>query len=337
MRTTKEIMMAAFQSMGIADAFGYDFEFNDPTKHTVRAALKLDTPLGITDDTQMALFGLEGLAAAATHPPQPLDHLALRFILPEYLAWYETQTKVQERRFPTWLAGQPLMQASRAPGNTCMGSLRQAYRSNTMARYDNHSKGDGAVMRSLPFVFAPWILGITEKEATALAVMSGELTHGHEESDRAVRMFMFLAFEMLREGDISMRVLNALNKEFPQDTQHLLEYPTKVICDKENTFTAMPALRAAITAMGEGYFSAPEDGPEEGFNTMLVECCANRGDSDTIGAIAGALWGLLEQPPVQLLARLKERDIITEAVAKTPVGDSLVRNVFPSQKEIQPE
>jgi hypothetical protein len=214
-----------------------------------------------------------------------------------------------------------------------MQSLRELYQRNGQ-RERNTSKGNGAVMRCLPFVFAPWILGITEQEATKLAVSSGGLTHDHPESWEAIMIFMSLAFKLLRDGHLSNDTLSKLENVSPKRMANMSVMTVREICDKENTFTAMPALKAAITAFADAHSLADENGPDEAYRGMLVDCCANKGDSDTIGAIAGALWGLVAHPPVQLIARLKERDITVEAVSKTPLREELVTSTVPSA-EIQ--
>jgi len=334
----KEIMLRAFQSMGVADAFGYPFEFNNPTAQMVRTALQSDTPLGITDDTQMALYGLVGLSNAAREGlnGNGVDYVCQKHILPQYLAWYETQARLPLKS-PNWLAEQSLMQAVRAPGNTCMNSLRALHSPRFYGREKNNSKGNGAVMRCLPFVFAPQILGITEDEATDLARKCGKLTHDHPESDQAVEAFMFLAFRLLERFVSPAEAVMRTREKFWSEIKTTIETPVRVICVRENTFTAMPAFKAALSAYSYAHYYTDRAGNDAAYNQMLVDCCANVGDSDTIAAIAGSLWGVaVGGPPTQLLERLLERDILAEVVSRTPIQDGVdVRSTVPSTEKVQ--
>jgi ADP-ribosyl-[dinitrogen reductase] hydrolase len=325
----REVMLRAFQSMAVADAFCYGFEFTHPTVHTVRKALQYEHPIGMTDDTQMALFGLLGLANAANEGVSQPEFIAAHYILPQYLAWYETQAKIKPGKFINWLADKPEMQASRAPGKTCLTSLRELYK--TGQRQKNNSKGDGAVMRCLPFVFAPWILGISPLKAIDLALAAGRLTHDHDESSKAIKVFMYAGFQFLSQAITPAQAI--LNTEEAWGLH--LGMPVAKLCGREDTFTALPAVKAALTAYK---FCSDEDGmagPVQSFQKMLVDCCANVGDSDTIAAMAGALWGLRDEPPVQFLERLKERDIISEVVSVIPLGEDGVPTAIQQDTEVR--
>jgi len=331
-------MLRAFQAMAVGDAFGHPFEFNNPTTQTVRAALQSGSPLGITDDTQMALYGLVGLSNAAREglSGNGVDYVCQKHILPQYLAWYETQAHLPLKS-PNWLAEQPLMQVVRAPGSTCMNSLRALHSPRFYGREKNDSKGNGAVMRSLPFVFAPQILGITEDEATDLARKCGKLTHDHSESDQAVEAFMFLAFRLLERFVSPAEAVIRTREKFWPMIKTVREASVKSICEKENTFTAIPAFKAALVAYAYAHYYTEKVGNDRAYKQMLVDCCANVGDSDTIGALAGALWGIaVGGPPTQLLERLLERDILAEVVSRTPIQDGVdVRSTVPSTEKVQ--
>lgn len=76
-----------------------------------------------------------------------------------------------------WLAGQQWLYSRRAPGNTCLSSLRAADPERFGEPAANDSKGCGAVMRSAPF----GLLGPTfsAEAAFQLASESAAYTHGH--------------------------------------------------------------------------------------------------------------------------------------------------------------
>lgn len=75
-------------------------------------------PLVVSDDTQMTLFAIEGMARAKR----------VEDIVPEvreaYLDWLSTQGYRSERSLRSALAKVPEMRHPRAPGNACLSSPR---------------------------------------------------------------------------------------------------------------------------------------------------------------------------------------------------------------------
>lgn len=316
----------AFLAQAVGDAVGDPLEFNrNPQQYDFEMSLNLPT-LTITDDTQMALFGLSGLiyakrdldAIGIVSSGVAVPVLADSYILPAYLAWYDTQTERHNPRHPYPLAREGLMCQQRAPGSTCLGSLSAIRHHRSIA---NDSMGNGAVMRSLPFVFAPEILGITTDEAIALAVAAGKLTHGHVESSRAVLIYMCVGLalraqslpERQQGGGVIQRVLEAEAHEYPEVVQALdLRYTLG------NTFTALPALQLALRALYQSH---------NGDEAVLKMATVHPGDSDTVGAIAMGLYGLVYPAPNALVKKLVEADIIRKVCALA--GESDVGSVVP--------
>ncbi len=286
----KEKIKQAFLAQAVADAFCAPYEFGGATPGKVSEALFGTAPLKITDDTQMAMFGLYALGAARRAVPDEGKTPPLDYVRDAYLAWYRTQT--DGKPGGTWLEEEPLMRVRRAPGNTCMGSLRVISKGILV---DNDSKGNGAVMRTLPFAFAPDLLGLGFADTHLLATSAGMLTHHHRDSSWAVNRYMNIAhalresrtmphpaYKYLRDGDVS-----------------------------GDTFTAAPALCAAESLLRE----ALQDGfADERFNRLLLHASLAGGDTDTVAAIAGGLYGLVRPAPAPLVTRLVERPIIERLV-----------------------
>src|ERR1044072_1190310 len=170
----------------IGDALGAPIEFL--MMDTVR---KLHGPDGITtfeeeyggrgkitDDTQMTLFTLEGLIRG--HHAMRTGELAnpLPAIAQAYLRWLYTQEQRHEPPLDGWLVNVPRLHAARAPGNTCLTSLRGLAAEKPIGTFTNrlnNSKGCGAVMRCAPF--AIWSEDVTE--VFTLASAAGAITHSH--------------------------------------------------------------------------------------------------------------------------------------------------------------
>jgi ADP-ribosylglycohydrolase len=106
-------------------------------------------PGAITDDTQMTLFTAEGVLGAHVrgvlrgicHPPGVIHYA--------YLRWLYTQREplpmANDFLLAGWLIKQKELFARRAPGSTCIGSLRRNSEIGMPA--ENDSKGCGGVMR----------------------------------------------------------------------------------------------------------------------------------------------------------------------------------------------
>ena len=125
----------------------------------------------ITDDTQMTLFTAEGLLDAKTTAGDPRMS-----IWEAYQRWYLTQRQAYrvESAPVDGLASRLEMWATRAPGNTCMGSLRRGVPGSPQESV-NDSKGCGGVMRVAPV----GLVGSDPSEAYRLGCEAAALTHGH--------------------------------------------------------------------------------------------------------------------------------------------------------------
>jgi len=125
----------------------------------------------ITDDTQMTLFTAEGLLDAKTTGGDPRMS-----IWEAYQRWHLTQTQTYraESAPAGGLASRPEMWATRAPGTTCMGSLRRGVPGSPHESV-NDSKGCGGVMRVAPV----GLVGSDPAEAYRLGCEAAALTHGH--------------------------------------------------------------------------------------------------------------------------------------------------------------
>lgn len=268
-----------------ADAMGRDFEFGDPSPSKVRALYYSPSPLYLTDDTQMAMFGMEALTKAMQTPDILSYSSAIRSA---YLRWYDTQTtKVANVNKNQGLLAEPLMYRREAPGLTCLSSLAYLQEHHTIR--PNQSTGCGAVMRLLPFCFMKerYDADIVQ----SIARYSAELTHQGQGVPEAVEAYTDIAMQLL-EGR--------------------LDHPWATAASKGTS----------ITAFGEGWtskscvmmalwaFSKATD-----FEELCVKAICHSGDSDSVAAVAGSLWGLAgRKVPMTLINRLAHREILKTLV-----------------------
>jgi ADP-ribosylglycohydrolase len=277
----------------------------------------------ITDDTQMTLFTAEALLRA-----EHLRHRSPGAGLAEvawhaYLRWLETQGDVVQRRgLPDeegWLVRVRGLHARRGPGNTCLSALRKG-RMGTPEDPINDSKGCGGVMRVAPVGFAPGQPFRAGCEAAAI-------THGHPTGFLAAGYLAQLVHDVadgasLDEG--AVRALEVLRRQpGSEETAAAVEKalwmsraPRASVEDVESLGAGWVAEEALAIGL---YAALAADGLEQG----LLLAVNHSGDSDSTGAIAGALLGLAlgEQAiPGRWLERLELRDVVEQ------VADDLHRH-----------
>lgn len=285
----------------MGDSLGADIEFLSLSAiHSLFPAGMADLPPyngqrgAITDDTQMTLFTAEGLIRAAIrgqlrgicHPPSVVHHALLR--------WYRTQGAtprmdtddvglIEDRRL--W--------AQCAPGMTCMSALGAASRYGDPAR--NDSKGCGTIMR-----VAPVALMAAREQVRSLAIESSALTHGHVTGHLAAAAWA----EMLADvaaGD----PIEATAQRIATDYARL-----------DGGAETARAIHAALAAPRDGRPETVEGlgggwTAEDALSIALYACLAGRdlaeslriavmhgGDSDSTGAIAGNMLGVMNPDAV---------------------------------------
>ena len=244
----------------------------------------------ITDDTQMTLFTAEGLIRAHVrgalkgicHPPSVVHHALLR--------WYRTQGgKPRVETDHVGLVADQRLWARRAPGLTCLSSLGEGR--DFGARAKNDSKGCGTIMR-----VAPVALMITRDQVRHMATDTSALTHGHPTSQLAAAAWaemladvaaglkleesasaMASEYERLENGDETVRAirkaLDATRDGSPETVESL-----------GGGWTAEEALSIALYACLTG----------KTFDQALQIAVVHGGDSDSTGAIAGNMMGLID-------------------------------------------
>ena len=169
--------LACLLGGAIGDALGYRVEFSrwpEIERAYGASGIRLAAATGtliVSDDTQMTLFTLEGMARAAS-----TDKI-VNEVRDAYLDWLGTQGRTATSREPRGrLARYTVMRQPQAPGNTCLAALRQGGQG-TVEHPINDSKGCGGVMRTAPLGFLPATM--SDAEVFRLGAAVAAFTHGH--------------------------------------------------------------------------------------------------------------------------------------------------------------
>jgi ADP-ribosylglycohydrolase len=258
-----ELIKNAVRCMAVCDAVGADFEFEespDATKVIKKAKYGW---LGITDDTQMTLFGLDSILEGYC-------------IERAYSDWYITQVNSFDEfhYVKNRLLQYKDLWNVRAPGFTCMDSMASIIASGS--RDKNNSKGCGSVMRILPCMAIP---NITER--IDWVKQSIALTHDHPENEVA--------------AGILVRAYSG--GEFNRGADKITDYGTG--------WTAVEAVDMALWAVQNS----------KTFDELLVNSICHEGDSDSVAAIAGSVWGL-QGKSFDYFDRVVESETIEKVLAK---------------------
>lgn len=280
--TKTELMRNAFYAMAVCDAVGNKFEFNsNPDPQEVIQYANGAISLEITDDTQMALFTAQAINDYLNANHTEVDSFN-RFVEIAYHDWYLTQTECYTGRYDTedGLLQFQSMFKIQAPGTTCLKSCEYIGRGFPVK---NNSMGCGAVMRLLPFA---GLFG-SRLDYVKMAVNSGLTTHLHYSIPSSIERYIIAMFEATNGG--------IATKDYP------------FIFKKDH-----------ISQLGEGWV-APEAvdmaiwaaGVATDFDHLLALSIAHPGDSDSVGAMAGALWGLMgKDVPIKYMDKIVEKDAI---------------------------
>lgn len=280
----------ALYAQAVVDAVGNPFEFQSNINPKMVSAYANETNLlVISDDTQMALFGFEAIYNLELYDDDVFDQVRKSFTK-SYIDWYYTQTHLEYRH--SYLCDGGLLEyrsmySVQAPGNTCMDACDALKDSRPVK---NTSMGCGSVMRLLPLVqlFDLEKFSLEPSEVIEIAKITGELTHKHVANDAAITQYMIAA----------SRIIRGISVDCPE---------ADCISELGEGWIAPEAVDMAVWA----YCKAKD------FDHLLELSIAHDGDSDSVGAIAGSLWGLSgREVPLQYIDKLDALDAIKYTVAE---------------------
>lgn len=245
-----------------------------------------------TDDTQMSLATARGCIDS---------YLALR----HGQTWRPAQAVYQ--RYLAWLRSQDIPYMNRAPGATCLWSLRTG-RMGTVAAPLNSRKGCGGVMR-----VAPAGLAFPPIQAFEHAVAFAAITHGHPSAYLPAGVLASLIACLLEgrslDDGISFALATLQRCPGHEETLESVEKALYLASERVSPSEAIPGLGGGWVgeeALAIALFCALDNRYD--WESAVLAAVNHSGDSDSTGCITGAILGTLhgaEALPVPWLAQLE--------------------------------
>jgi ADP-ribosylglycohydrolase len=309
----------------VGDALGAPVEFHSMPeiirRFGSRGILDFASAYGlvgaITDDTQMTLFTAEGLLRAAVrHESKGICHIP-SVVHHSYLRWLKTQGETTTcEAIPVamdgWLIGLSSLWSRRAPGGTCLSSLRGAKHLGETVQ--NESKGCGAVMRVAP-------IGLVARadEAFELGFEVAALTHGHPSGSLSAAFLAYLIRRIIDGDSLQDAIFMAKNVlRAHQDHEETLDALN--VAERYAASRDLNALREG--RLGEGWVAEEALAISvycallfRNFEEAVTGAVNQSGDSDSTGSITGNICGAIygvESIPERWLGQLELRTEITE-------------------------
>ncbi len=264
----------------------------------------------VTDDTQMAIATAKGLLDARAAGTDEADG-----VLERYLAWLDSQSDPANVR---------------GPGATCIGGL-EAQRRGRVERAENDSKGCGGVMRVHPVGL--YFAGQAQA-AFELGWVTADLTHGHRTSGASSGAQAALVAQLAAGSgpDAALGTVLELLEERDPNLETLASVQNAMGLAAQGAPAA-----SALEIIGEGWIA--EEALAAGIYCLLrfrhdplgglIASVNHSGDSDSTGAIAGAVLGALHGAqwlPALWLEALEHRELLEDLAGALADGPAAARS-----------
>ena len=319
----------------VGDALGYPVEFMKEDgifrkygEKGIQTLSQAGNPAVISDDTQMTLFAANALIRSEAIHCDWKENL-----LRAYQEWLGTQGDEccirDDPRPRMWLYEVEGLHARRAPGNTCLASIRRTAGKREAIFADNNSKGCGTVMRAAPYGLSvgydPLSRGEEANAVIKMAHVDADFTHGHPAAREASASLAALIWEIVQ---YSPQRCNSLEEAVYHcfGGSGLLKKAVELALDG-----SVPDLEG-IHRLGEGWvadealaiavFCAVRH--QNDFAAGIRAAVNHKGDSDSTGAICGNILGAwLGEEAVEKAFDLKQLELAD--VTRT-IADDLFRS-----------
>jgi ADP-ribosylglycohydrolase/protein-tyrosine phosphatase len=284
----------------VGDGFGYAVEFDRHDTITkqygpdgLRDPVFDQDRLIVSDDTQMTLFTIEGLARAVLRDTDLGVEAVVDEVHGAYLRWLATQgASVEFPDPPRGLIESNALWNRRAPGNTCLSALLSGRRG-TIEHPLNDSKGCGGVMRAAPLGL---IEALSLERAFELGTATAALTHGHPSGYWSAGALAMIIRDLLKGTALDAAVAKAIEttatREGGEETVAALELALNRAATTGGDYAR------DVDHIGEGWVG------EEALAIAVyaatvgdsmpdaIRIATNHdGDSDSTASIAAQLWG----------------------------------------------
>jgi len=302
----KILLKNTLLAQALGDAFGYIVEFDKwesiksmyGNNGLIYEPCKLE--LVATDDTQMALFCLEGIINAQKKAEErgvkvedPTDELYKSF-----LDWNKTQDIYhradKNNENSSGLIAYEELHQRRAPGNTCLSALGSK-RKGTIKNPINDSKGCGGIMRVTPIAF----FAKNIDDAFDWGAKQAAITHGHPEGYLSAGMYSAIAYELIHNtNDIFKAISKAeiVLQDYPK-SEKMLDVVNKTVWASKHSEGLQN--NSLTTELGEGWVGEEAFAvavycavTSTTFKEVLEKSANHSGDSDSTAMLAAGLWYL---------------------------------------------
>jgi ADP-ribosylglycohydrolase len=242
----------------------------------------------ITDDTQMTLFTAEGLMRACVREATEGAADTPAVVRNAYRRWLLTQEDAAGGVDDGWLIGRRELHDRRAPGNTCLGALRNG-------RPILQSKGCGGVMRAAP---AGLLRGRFGGDVFDLGCDVARITHGHPSGFLTAGALALLIDALMRDRTLDQALEEVMDR-LSGAGEDAGETAVALHRARQLASRGSPSPER-LAELGEGWVA--EEALAMGVYCALVAedfahavrlAVNHSGDSDSTGAICGNVLGAL--------------------------------------------
>lgn len=283
----------------IGDALGWPVEFkslrqiiNQYGENGITDLVKRNGKSEITDDTQMTIFTADGLLKSALSQGIDDNLPNMDIIYNSYQNWLDTQNGRYVENNNGWISNIKDLWDTRAPGNTCLGSLYRGV-PGSIENPANSSKGCGGVMRVAP---AGLMYYKNPNTAFEVGARCAALTHGSPDAYLAGGIHASIIAEIINGENIH----NAVDKTIERLKDYKGHENIAKLVERAKKYASSDIEpRSAICNLGEGWhgdeaiaiaiycvLKEPND-----FKKALIMAVNHNGDSDSTGAIVGNILG----------------------------------------------
>jgi ADP-ribosylglycohydrolase/protein-tyrosine phosphatase len=269
----------------------------------------------ITDDTQMTLFTAEAcLRTRSRWLERGLASLE-GVTAHAYLRWLKTQSESPSTEHPagseisddvyeSYLLDIPDMNSRRAPGNTCIGALRDG-------SPVQESKGCGGVMRIAPVGLTGHVMGWGEETTWSYGSEIAGLTHGHADG-KSPAGYLAVLIKALASGQ-ELRSAAESTRTGGGGTGTLIREALHLATDGEFNLANLEKLGGGWVGDEAIAISLYCALTAKDFESGVVNAASHSGDSDSTASITGQILGTIhgvKSIPARWLNLLELRDTI---------------------------
>lgn len=305
----------AMLGCAVGDALGYLIEFMNMKSiqkkygpHGLRTVLKLSSNGNksiISDDTQLALFTMDGLLWAKEEQ-LPLAEGLHR----AYLRWYYTQTeRLPDPMLAPWMKqqsheknwGYDIMAEKelwnrRAPGKSCLIALATGMQF-SLERRANTCRSSAVLSRAIPLGL--WAAGDPEK-AFAIAKEAALLTHGSSTAYFTAATLAAMISLLVAGKEMGAAITGGLRILQQEDEDNdilkaVLQAVDEAVTDR-NPVRSMKKIGLGWKAEEALALSIYCILKTSNVKDAVLMACNQDGDSDTCGAVCGSMTGALYGP-----------------------------------------